>query len=222
MADSSRFDSYPQYARDATSYVLVKDPTNTSRESSIRAGRWETVLKFSGHRDGVALARREGGVSKRHLYTLEHQGQLRLNTSPKGGITSELTLGKRYVQSAPVMPEDDESRYPEGTASYVQHRKLERDGSLAKRAKRSRLVTTGRLSCDVCAFEFRRAYGAIGESFIEAHHTVPVSELAGIERTKMSNLALVCSNCHRMLHSGQHLLSVLELKELMLRAKNET
>ncbi len=41
---------------------------------------------------------------------------------------------------------------------------------------------------------------AIGSDFIEGHHTVPISELKGEVKTKVKDVALVCSNCHRMLH----------------------
>ena len=42
--------------------------------------------------------------------------------------------------------------------------------------------------------------GDLGKGYIEAHHTRPVAKLVTGERTKVSDLALVCANCHRMLH----------------------
>jgi len=41
---------------------------------------------------------------------------------------------------------------------------------------------------------------ALGRGFIQAHHTIPVSELRKESKTKVRDIALVCSNCHRMLH----------------------
>jgi 5-methylcytosine-specific restriction protein A len=58
------------------------------------------------------------------------------------------------------------------------------------------------LSCEVCAFDFARTYGKLGEGFIEAHHILPLAE-AGTATTKPADLALVCSNCHRMLHRAK-------------------
>jgi predicted HNH restriction endonuclease len=214
MPTPQNLKSYPQYAREATSYVLVDAPINTSRKESTRAGRWETVVKFSGHPDGVALARREGGVTPRHLYTLERQGQVRLNTSPTSLESSpNLTANTKSITSIPS--EEDESRYPEGAAAYAYHRILERDRSLAERAKRKRISETGGLCCEACGFNFLRTYGPLGNGFIEAHHTVPVAKLGGELRTKLSSLALVCSNCHRMLHTGTRLLSINELRQLI-------
>jgi len=214
MPNSKNLASYPQYARDATSYVLVDNPTNTSRTESLRFTRWETIVKYSGHPNGVALARQEGGVSRRHLYTLERQGQLRLNTSPSRPIIST----KAHVSVPPKLEpqdEDDESRFPEGTASYAKHRILERDHAIAKLAKQRRISEAGTLACDVCGFDFERTYGSLGRGYIEAHHTVPVATLAGKRKTLFGELALVCSNCHRMLHTGDKLLSISELRSLL-------
>jgi 5-methylcytosine-specific restriction enzyme A len=38
-------------------------------------------------------------------------------------------------------------------------------------------------------------YGQLGEDFIECHHRLPLST-TGERRTRLSDLALVCSNCH--------------------------
>lgn len=119
----------------------------------------------------------------------------------------------------PLIPEEEESRHPEGAALYRLHRQLERDTTLAKKAKQKRLAETGCLWCDVCGFDFEREYGVLGAGFIEAHHTIPVSELTGETKTQLADLALVCSNCHRMLHRGPQLLTIDELRAL--RQDNE-
>ena len=71
------------------------------------------------------------------------------------------------------------------------------------------------LSCEVCGFDFVEVYGDHGYGFIECHHTKPVSELMVGERTKISDLSLVCSNCHRMIHKKRPWLSVKELKDVI-------
>lgn len=116
-----------------------------------------------------------------------------------------------------VAREDDQSVFPEGRERFRVHRYLERDGTISRKAKAKRLAETGRLECEVCRLEFVEVevYGARGEGFIESHHKLPVSKLTGKEKTKISDLALVCSNCHRMLHRGSTLLGVSELKNLV-------
>jgi predicted HNH restriction endonuclease len=113
-----------------------------------------------------------------------------------------------------VVVEDDEFAFPEGRARYRLHRKLERKPQISAAAKRKRLQSSGKLECDVCTFDFTQRYGVRGQGFIEAHHTIPVSELDGTTKTKIADLALVCSNCHRMLHRDP-LLTVKELRRVV-------
>lgn len=65
-------------------------------------------------------------------------------------------------------------------------------------------------------FCFVTGVGVIrGEGFIECHHTIPVSELGPGQKTKLRDLVLLCSNCHRMVHSARPWLSVEELQECL-------
>jgi predicted HNH restriction endonuclease len=208
-----RDQSLPPHVREATSYTLAPNARNISREGTLREARWPTIEKFSGRRNGVLLTNREGRVTRRHLHMLERHGLLVFDTSPVN-LTQVQDAARLTFLTAPVN-EDDESSYPEGSTFFVAHRRLERDGELPTRAKEKRLAETGELACDVCSFSFTKAYGELGIGFIEAHHTVPVSELAGRRKTQLSELALVCSNCHRMLHRGARVLSVAELREIM-------
>lgn len=114
-----------------------------------------------------------------------------------------------------IASEDDESEFPEGHRSFEYHRRLERDGKLPRKAKAKRLAETGRLECEVCGIDFFATYGERGKGFIEAHHTKPVASLCGTEKTKISELAMVCSNCHRMLHRGSELMSISELRAVV-------
>jgi predicted HNH restriction endonuclease len=78
-------------------------------------------------------------------------------------------------------------------------------------------ITDPLLRCDVCDFSFTEKYGELGQNYIEAHHTTPVSKLRAGERTKVKDLAKVCANCHRMLHIGTDCLSIAELRERLKR-----
>jgi predicted HNH restriction endonuclease len=58
-------------------------------------------------------------------------------------------------------------------------------------------------------------YGARGKDFIECHHTKPVSELAVGEKTRLTDLVLLCSNCHRIVHRKKPWLGIDELREIV-------
>lgn len=88
----------------------------------------------------------------------------------------------------------------EGAVTERVHRIRERDRSLVSTAKRLFVEKHGRLFCSICQFSFPKTYGELGEDFIEAHHTKPVGERNGATETKVEDLVMVCSNCHRMIH----------------------
>lgn len=215
MASNTRDQSLPARVVAATSYQLLPGAHNTSGTGTQRAGRWPIIAKYDGHPDAVALATREAGVFlKRQLAKLERDGQLELLGPDESAPTPAVTTEEAETPRLRLLSEDEESRYPEGVASYRLHRQLERDTGLAEKAKQKRLAEAGSLSCDVCGFDFEQEYGELGAGYIEAHHTVPVSQLNGDTQTQLSDLALVCSNCHRMLHRGPKLMSIKELRIL--------
>jgi 5-methylcytosine-specific restriction protein A len=96
--------------------------------------------------------------------------------------------------------DDEDEDAEEGALKLRVHYARERIPKLAAKKKAQVLERHGALRCEVCAFDFRAVYGALGNGYIEAHHTRPVAKLTAGERTKVSDLALVCANCHRMLH----------------------
>ena len=63
--------------------------------------------------------------------------------------------------------------------------------------------------------QLQRDLRDLGEGFIECHHVTPVSELRAGTRTRLSDLAVVCSNCHRMLHRRRPWLTAAELRGLI-------
>jgi len=70
------------------------------------------------------------------------------------------------------------------------------------------------LECEVCGFDFFETYGERGNGFAECHHKLPLSH--GTRSTYLRDLAVVCANCHRMLHRGDSL-TVEELRDGLSR-----
>lgn len=112
-------------------------------------------------------------------------------------------------------PMEDEV-LPEGRVLTRLHLFRERNRVLVERKRERTLAKTGRLACEVCDFDFARVYGELGEGFTECHHVVPLSELPDIRRTRLADLAIVCANCHRMLHRTRPTMTILELRTLVL------
>lgn len=115
-----------------------------------------------------------------------------------------------------LLPDDSEAAM-EGQVLARTHLYRERNQTLVTRKKQKVLDERGKLSCEVCGFDFSKMYGERGVGFIECHHTRPVSELKSGQPTKLSELALVCSNCHRMIHRHKPWLSIESLTALLAR-----
>ena len=109
---------------------------------------------------------------------------------------------------------DDAAEAPEGALLTRVHRVHERNRQLVERKKRAVLKAGRRLLCEGCGFDFEATYGPRGAGFIECHHTLPLSQSEPGRTTKLSELALVCANCHRMIHIRSPWLSMKELREL--------
>ena len=108
----------------------------------------------------------------------------------------------------------DDSEFLEGGEVERKHRTRERNQALIRRAKKEFKQKHGRLYCQICGFDFSMKYGEIGNDFIEAHHNVvPVS--SGEIKTKVKDIAMVCSNCHKMLHRRRPWLKMKQLKKLI-------
>jgi predicted HNH restriction endonuclease len=109
--------------------------------------------------------------------------------------------------------------FPEGKVAESLHKRRERNTQLVIEAKRQFKQQHGRLFCQSCGFDFEKVYGILRRDFIEAHHTVPVSEMQAEHETKLSDLIMLCANCHRMAHrkrpwlTKEQLLSVIGLKQ---------
>jgi 5-methylcytosine-specific restriction enzyme A len=102
----------------------------------------------------------------------------------------------------PQPPDTEDFEAEEGRLLTRRHVHRERNASLVRRKKQAVMRTHGRLACEVCGFDFATRYGDLGEGFIEAHHILPLAA-AGPAITRLADLAVVCSNCHRMLHRAK-------------------
>jgi hypothetical protein len=112
---------------------------------------------------------------------------------------------------AAVVPDVDESAM-EGNRRLVQHFRAERNRALVEAKKKSVLALSGRLACEICDFDFAARYGAFGEGFCEVHHRRPLSTRKAPSVTRLHDLAVVCSNCHRVLHRSGCMLSIEEAR----------
>jgi 5-methylcytosine-specific restriction protein A len=110
---------------------------------------------------------------------------------------------------------DDDEEFFEGRLVTKAHVRRERNPKVRAHLIRLR-KNKGLMRCDVCSCAPKNA---MQEAIFEAHHVVPLS--AAHERnTRIRDMALLCANCHRMVHraigDAKHCLSVEDAKQRIL------
>jgi predicted HNH restriction endonuclease len=138
----------------------------------------------------------------------KYQNIVRGNDYVEISIVDELLVDSTNNITLP----DIDQEFLEGRSVLRKHLLKERNRKLIELAKTTRLATEDELRCDVCNISFKERYGEIGKDFIEAHHVVPLSGLNSSTRMRIEDLALLCSNCHRMIHRGNPILTLEQLK----------
>ncbi len=118
------------------------------------------------------------------------------------------------ISSLGAVYADEEITAVEGElrVALVRHRRREQKLRLAKIAQALQ-AGTGRLRCEVpgCGFEFLEVYGEIGRDYAQVHHLRSLADRKAPSETKLTDLAVVCANCHAMIHRGGECRSLNEL-----------
>jgi len=108
-----------------------------------------------------------------------------------------------------------DGEFPEGKIAERLHKLRERNSEVVKLAKLNFKHKHGKVFCQACNFDFENVYGELGVDFIEGHHTIAVSDMAVGHKTKVEDIVLLCSNCHRMIHTKKPWLNMDQLLQLI-------
>jgi hypothetical protein len=127
----------------------------------------------------------------------------------------DLVVNRIVADNLRDIASQQKEAFSEGIAYERMHTARERNRTVVASAKQRALEVNGCLACEICGFDFAKTYGAHGRNFIEAHHTTPLSHLGGERETRIEDLALVCANCHRMLHYRRPWLGMEDMKEML-------
>ena len=96
---------------------------------------------------------------------------------------------------------------------YRQHRSIERHAHHSFAVKRAQGTR-----CKGCDFEMSSIYGQAGIGLIDAHHLRPLASLADGETVTfdpVDDFAVLCPNCHRLIHRLAEVGDLLELRKLV-------
>lgn len=128
-------------------------------------------------------------------------------------IQAEILSGDAVTPSIDDSDEDD-TEAAEGRLLLARHRRRERNRGLRNRKIRSVKEAGLPVACEVCSFDFHTTYGHRGHDYIDVHHILPL-HASGPTTTRLKDLALLCANCHRMIHRGNPWLTPDELRTLL-------
>lgn len=119
-------------------------------------------------------------------------------------------------ESVELLPDDE--LFEEGQLMTSRHRRRDR------RLRKKLLDKTGddQLICAICNFAAPPLNRQLRESFFEAHHIRPLSDTQGTTSTRVSDMSLLCANCHRYIHKliavGKRWVSIDQARTCLNRA----
>lgn len=202
----------------------VRQRLNLKRDSStLRGPQKSRALKFDRaarrafeyhlHPRVIILDRKEKGVGSATARMLDDAPW----TVPSYDIASgEFVLLRGIADyQSPEWLDPEAEQFLEGfqRKSFYLHRSRE-SALRRKKIEQNKARNGGRVVCEVpgCGFDFEKVYGDKGEGYGHVHHLVPLSQ-AGAEGVSNSidGVAVVCANCHAIIHRGGKCLEMTNL-----------
>ncbi len=145
----------------------------------------------------------------RSLFT---EAELKAAQDRLGEYGKEIEIHKKTRQR--LFPDELEpgKQYIEGAKKQVRVNAYERNPKA-----RAACVSHHGVNCSVCGFNFESRYGEIGKNFIHVHHLRPLALMDGeYALDPVADLRPVCPNCHAMLHHGDSVISIEELRQKLV------
>jgi 5-methylcytosine-specific restriction protein A len=117
-------------------------------------------------------------------------------------LADQIAKGIDVIESDPIdaIEDDDDFEAVEGAMLTRVHRRRERERGFRSRVVRRIEKAYGVVRCEACEAVAMLA-GPIGVSMFEVHHLAPLSN-AATTVTRLEDLALLCANCHRLIHAA--------------------
>jgi hypothetical protein len=140
-----------------------------------------------------------------------------LSINPMDSVTHVNVITAPAASSKSVSPAKREAQ--EGVRRMRETYFFTRNRKLALDAKKLRNYV-----CEACNFDFCEMYGEYGQDFAECHHKNPLSERSEELWTKavtttLADVAVLCANCHRMIHRERPAISIEKLRDIIAAAK---
>ncbi|WP_052954935.1 HNH endonuclease [Microvirga vignae] len=131
---------------------------------------------------------------------------------------TSIDISPEFWESILGIASDEENDVPDNISvtekrRYRVHKRIERNPAASTAAK-----AFHGFKCQACDFDYSDFYGDLGTGFIEAHHLRPISTLQigeSVDYNAATDFAVLCSNCHRMIHRMDNPSDVAGLRALI-------
>lgn len=90
----------------------------------------------------------------------------------------------------------------EGEQKLILHKSIERNQKFRNQKVALFLEEHGKIFCELCLFNFIETYSFLVTDIIEVHHIIPLASLSKKTKINLTDLMLLCSNCHFSIHQG--------------------
>jgi len=170
---------------------------------SLISPEWDTLLdnhlsSLSPPADIVFDGRADG----HSMYSPRRRGAVAMNASEPPLPSTSI----KYPDEVPTG-----SSLWEGLTTQILVNKYERNP-----IARQRCLAYHGYACQACGTDMQTVYGALGKDYIHVHHRVPMAEIGeDYEVDPINDLVPVCPNCHAMLHRGETVLAVEQLRQII-------
>lgn len=203
-----------------------KTPDRTQYTDYLDGDILEWDGQTSGRTDRIIMNHKQEGLELLVFYRKAKYEHLQAGfkfegifdySSHHGNHPTHFTLRRKtsYIRASVISDLDSllvEEEYFEGQKNQRFTNFYERNAKL-----RAVAILYHGTKCKICDFDFGKVYGEHGADFIEVHHMQPVISLQ--EPTKVdprTDMTVLCSNCHRMIHRKKDkILSLEELKKII-------
>ena len=141
--------------------------------------------------------------------------QITVDASPWGEFLERKKKAGRWayrpkIAESPINLQDSDKSAIEGDARMFFHMRRERNPLLAKAKREAVIAAVGHLKCEACGFTTQSIFNGLSGEVCEVHHRNPLSNAVNSVETKLSDLSILCANCHRAIHKTKPLMSVEE------------
>lgn len=199
-------------------YRQVLEDTAT-RDRGLLEGE-ETYGLLKGPLDLGAKSRLTQGYESGNIFAAEYTDPLPSEDELEADLTRFLLLYAALLEARDQVQEDRNPELPgpdselEAT-KYRWHKRAERSRSLVRKAKEFHGT---RCQVPSCGKELSEIYGELAAGYIEAHHLTPFASLEGrpTDLDPKTDFAVVCPDCHRMIHRRSDPYSLEEISAQIL------